>query len=302
MAIIVDIEKGKRVAAKLCHSFLTVGIHGRKDMPEDVRPRNVAIGSLEHLLFMTLTVSIDYQRDAPSLWESSRRTYNDPETRYLFNPRALYEAPFHKIIGDLQRCGLSRKPKKDAEIWRTIGVSFYKKWNGSPVLFLEHSKWDAEIILERLESDRHPYGNRRVIDFPYLRGPKIGPLWLRMLRDNVGLKKLEKLEKVPIAVDVHIARATLATGVVKGQFKGDLKEVFNYIREAWFNSVEGLEVKARSMIALDIDEPLWHLSKYGCTMRNRINGGCPSFDSCAANEFCVKGKIKIEGNFAEIDT
>jgi len=43
---------------------------------------------------------------------------------------------------------------------------------------------------------------------------------LRMLRDNVGIKKLKNLDKVPIPVGIQVARATLAIGVVRGKFNG----------------------------------------------------------------------------------
>jgi hypothetical protein len=126
MSIIIDSERGKKVAELLYTSFSATGIHGRTDMPEDIMPNGIARGSLEHIFFITLTVSIDYQRDATSLWASSRKTFEDPETRYLFNPKLLNETPFDKIIKDMQKYELSKKPKKDAYIWRTVGITFYK--------------------------------------------------------------------------------------------------------------------------------------------------------------------------------
>jgi len=91
-------------------------------------------------------------------------------------------------------------------------------------------------------------------------------------------------------VDRHIARAILTTGVVRGQFRGRLDELFEYIRKAWFGSVKGLKVKNRPMITLDVDEPLWHLSKYGCSNRDKTSGHCPLFNKCEAKDFCIKGK------------
>ena len=60
-------------------------------MPEDISPKGVHKGSLEHLLFITLTTSIDYQRDADKLWENARKTYEDQETLYLFSPKRLIQ-------------------------------------------------------------------------------------------------------------------------------------------------------------------------------------------------------------------
>jgi hypothetical protein len=302
MSIVIDNERGKKVAELLYNSFTTKGIHGRTDMPEDITPNSVIRGSLDHIFFITLTVSIDYQRDAPSLWESSRKTFDDPETRYLFDPKLLYDTPFRKIGEDMQKYKLSKKPQKDANIWRTVGVTFYKKWSGDPRNFLQDCNWNSPLILRRLRDDKHIYRGRQVSDYPYLRGPKIGPLWLRMLRDNVGITQLENLENVPIPVDIHIARATLATGIVRGQFRGRLDEVFEFIRKAWFESVKGLGIKNREMMALDVDEPLWHLSKYGCTNRDKTTGYCSLFNRCEVREFCIKWKVKIENSVVELET
>jgi hypothetical protein len=288
----IDSERGKKVA----ELFYTCGIYGRKDMPEDPLPEGVKEGSVEHLLFITLTVVIDYQRNADQLWESARKTFQDPETRYLFDPKMICETPFNKIVEDMQKYKLSKKPQKDANIWKTLGTTFYKKWGGNPLNFIKDCEWDAEKILKRLH-DKNEKSN-----YPYLSGPKIGPLWLRMLRDNARIDQLINLEKIPIPVDIHVARATLATGVVRGRFKGRLKEVSEYIRKAWFESVKGLRVKNREMIALDMDKPLWLLSKNGCTRRDKTTGDCSFYNYCVVKEYCVKGVIKIEQNEVEVDT
>jgi hypothetical protein len=302
MTIVKDTDRGKKVAELLYNAFSTTGIHGRTEMPEDLVPRGIERGSLDHLLFLTLTVAIDYQRDAVDLWLSSRKTFEDTATRYLYNPKPLHETSPGKIIEDMQKHGLSKKPRKDAHIWRTIGVTFYKKWNSNPQEFLEHCDWSSMTILDNLENDTHLYNKRPMPDYPYLRGPKIGPLWLRMLRDNAGIEQLKNLDKVPIPVDIHVARATLTTGVIRGNTKGRLHDLFEDIRTVWAESVKGLNAKDRPMIALDMDEPLWHLSKHGCTYRDKEPGVCPVSGQCEARDLCVKGKIAIEKSFLDLDT
>ncbi len=56
------------------------------------------------------------------------------------------------------------------------------------------------------------------------------------------------------------------------------------------------------MIALDVDESLWHLSKYGCAKRDTETGICPKINTCEAKEFCIKGGIKINANGITLDT
>ncbi|MDO9130778.1 MAG: hypothetical protein Q7U34_13035 [Anaerolineales bacterium] len=302
MALYSDIERGKKVADILYRCFATTGIHGQTEMPEDIAPKGVIQGSLEHILFIALSVSIDYQRNADVLWASSRQTYGDPETRYLFNPQLLHEKPFSMIVRDMQKYKLSKKPQQDPNTWHMVGVSFHKKWQGDPRNFLASCNWDAPLILARLKVDSHLRNGKRAPDFPFLRGDKIGPLWLRMLRDNAGLIQIRNLNKVPIPVDIHVARATLASGVVRGQYKGRLDSLFEIIRQAWFESVEGLTVDDQQMIALDVDEPLWHLSRYGCTHRDKLTGNCPVYDHCEVKEFCIKGKVAIQNTLVELGT
>jgi hypothetical protein len=300
----VHVERGRNAAHILYDAVSTTGIFGHREMPEDLLPGGICRGSLEHLVFITLTVALDYQRDADDLWSSSRNTFEDPRTRYLYDPASLHAAGFSQIAGDMQRYGLSKKPTQDARIWRTVGVSFYKKWKGDPRGFLADCGWDAPTVLERLRTETHPQGKRVVHDYPFLRGAKIGPLWLRMLRDNVGIGDLKGLDQVPIPVDIHVARATLCLGVVRGRFSGQLVDLFEDIRSGWFKSTNGLSAKNRPMIALDVDEPLWHLSKNGCTQRQRdeATGVCPVQERCETRNLCVGGVVRISKNMVEVDT
>lgn len=122
----MTLKEGK--SGKLLHSaFETTGVHGMMDMAKDEMPDGLVKGSLGHILLLTLSASIDYQRDANSLWQSSMRTYEDPETRYLLNPRLLQKTSPGKIAEDMLKYKLAKKPRKDPIIWRTVGVTFCKK-------------------------------------------------------------------------------------------------------------------------------------------------------------------------------
>jgi hypothetical protein len=156
----LHIERGPEVACRLFSAFQTSGIHGLKEMPEDMLPAGVAESSLEHLLFITLTVSIDYQRDSVALWEKARAAFENPQTRYLFDPHSAHETSCEKFKQDMMETGLSQKHEKDCLIWRTISDSFLKKWQGDPRNFLADCNWDAVEILSRLRSDTHTDNNK----------------------------------------------------------------------------------------------------------------------------------------------
>ena len=299
-----DLTRARTLATKLSSSFSVTGegILGNTQMPEDLLPAGVSQGSLEHLLFVTLTVTIDYMRDADELWRMARETYADPDTRYLFDPAAIHEAGLSQVTRDMEVAGLSRKPKRDPHYWHTVAVTFLKKWDGDPRNFLADCEHDAPTVLRRLCSDRHLMRGRDVPDYPYLRGPKISSLWIRMLRDNIGIT-LAKLEEVPIPVDVHVLRATLCTGVLRGTYTGSVNAVFEEVRKIWQEAAKGIELLdgSREMIALDVDEPLWHLSRSGCTTRGSGGlGPCPS--DCPARPGCVSGTIAIRGTLCEVNT
>ena len=69
----INLEAARNVAVILYGKFNSdEGIFGHNVMPEDLLPKwgsslsssNIARGSYEHLMFITLVVSIDYQRNA----------------------------------------------------------------------------------------------------------------------------------------------------------------------------------------------------------------------------------------------
>lgn len=298
----MDTRKGQIIASILYEGFRTTGIHGMRDMPEDEPPAGVLQGSLDHIMFLALTVAIDYQRDAHALWDSARSTWEDPETRYLFDPAAVSEAPVEMVMQAMKKHRLSKKHTNDATIWQTVAGSFAKKWNGDSRNFLADCGWDAPTVLQRLKKDLHRSDTGSGKDFPFLGGNKIGPLWLRMLRDNAGVTTLKNLNLVPIPVDVHIARASICLGIVKGTYSGKMEPVFQEIHTAWAESVKNLEVEGRPMIALDVDEPLWHLSKFGCTSRNPSTGVCPSKEACIVAEYCIAGEVRVLRNSVVMGT
>ena len=68
MSLTIDAQRARRVGEKLYHAFRTTGVLGEVSMPEHILAPGMERGSREHLHFMTLTVAIDYMRDADALW------------------------------------------------------------------------------------------------------------------------------------------------------------------------------------------------------------------------------------------
>jgi hypothetical protein len=163
----IDIPRARLLADRLFKAFSPggPGIFGRSTMPEDEPPLGVELGSLEHVLFITLTVSIDYQRDAHELWAASRAAYANP-----------------------------------------------------------------------------------------------------------------------------------------GRYEGSVAEAFELVRAAWRDGTKGLKVGPRPMMALDVDESLWHLSKFGCSAGRDKEGSCSMKRACPAANECVMGLVEVGGTKIRIGT
>lgn len=298
--LFINPEKSKHVAVILFEKFNSdEGIFGHNVMPEDLRPKlgsnlsasNVERGSYENLMFITLVVSIDYQRNANQLWEAGRRTFEDERTRWLFYPNEVVKKS-SMIVEAMKVHRLSKKPKKDAKIWFDVSKSLFEVYDSNPESLIRECNNDALIIFYK------KFDLRFKKLFPYLSGDKIFPLWIRMLHDNIGID-LQNLDKIPIPVDVHIARATFTTGCLTGKYKGTISHVKDKIDEAWKKTLEFVQ-HPKLTYRLKLDEPLWHLSKYGCTYRTR--NFCPKRRACPVNQFCANGLVNVSATEVEINT
>ena len=294
----INPEAGKEIALTLFRKFnSTEGIFGHHTMPEDLLPRwgsdltasGIKRGSYEQLMFVTMVVSIDYQRNADQLWAAGRKTFEDEATRWLFYPDKIQP---ENAKASLQKYKLSKKPKKDARIWLTVSSSFRELYDSNPLNLLSECNYDA-LKIYRKKLDR-----TFKQAFPYFSGDKIYPLWIRMLNDNVGIS-LRNIDQIPIPVDIHTARATFATGCLMGQYRGNISAVAPKIDESW-KAAMALINDNQLKYRLQLDEPLWHLSRYGCT--NRKGNACFMKARCPVGQLCTQGIVNVSAKEVEINT
>lgn len=282
MTLVVDAQRALIAGSRLFEAFEGggPGIFGTKEMPENLLPRNVEQGSEEHLRFITFTVSIDYMRDAADLWRASREAFENQATTFLFDPEAIQAMETEELQGWLTRLSISRKHDPDATTWQTVGTVLTLHYGGTVRGLIENCNSSAPELLTSIR--RAPTRIR------FLSGPKIGPLWCRMLRDNCGVA-LENMEQLPIPVDVHIARATLAIGAVQCDAPVSEAHLFQEIRAVWAKACDGT-----IYYPLQFDRALWQQSRLGCT--NRSEDACPKMDECLVGDMCVKGRIAFGQN------
>lgn len=301
-SIKINPERGKEVALTLFRKFNSEeGIFGYHAMPEkailphrssDLTASAVEPSSYDQLMFVTLLVSINYQRDADRLWAAGRETFEDDKTRWLFYPKELVQKPDNDVKKSLQIHRLSKKPQKDAIIWSKVSKSFFEQYDSNPLNLVAECDNDAVKIYRKKDDLKFKK------NFPYFSGNKIFPLWIRMLHDDLRIS-LENIDQIPIPVDVHIARATFATGCLTGEYQGNISAVSLKIDESW-KATMALINESELKYRLQLDEPLWHLSKYGCKFRK--DSHCIMKARCPVSQSCIDGLVKVSAKQVEIKT
>jgi hypothetical protein len=125
--------------------------------------------------------------------------------------------------------------------------------------------------------------------FPQLSGPKIGPMWVRMLAFPGGTP-LTGIEVIPVAVDTHVQRVTEMLGLVPPL---ELDQVHRkQVQQAWFSAVKSAggfgAPAAVDGTAAGLDPALWVLGKVGCSRCERQRRKVPIGSIC---DLCVLGRV-----------
>ena len=104
---------------------------------------------------------------------------------------------------------------------------------------MESGVGDAVELLKDLgrhESQRRPR-------YPLLRGPKIGPMWLRIMV-NPGGADIRRVNKNPVAIDVQVRCAIENLGVTDTRDLG-LDEAKPVIEDTWQIALRAARIEAR---------------------------------------------------------
>lgn len=289
-----DIVRAREVAEILTKAFTGSGIFGMTGTLLERPPEEAALLP-EGLVFITLTLALDSHRDSKSLWESARLAYRDERTRYLFSPEALSETDPDQIAMDMNNAGLTGK-KKDPEIWRRTGISLYRRWGGDPRNFLAMHNGDAMEIMSRMRE----HMGQRSPDLPPF-GERTGLLWLKMLQETGGVQ-MKNLDKIPLLVDTHIIRATIASGLIYGLYSGEVHPISRKVQQIWSEVAGDTTGTTGTIIPSDLYEPLYTLSKIGCIRKDGKSGKCPCLDDCPINSYCVDGIFSVGSDGILMDT
>ena len=180
-------------------------------------------------LFLTFIAAMDRARDATKLWNAGMRLYEDhPES---FDPRHVAGLEVGQLGSVLKAARVSRKHGQDSNAWHRIARNLSSGRDSPVTRVIDAGVGDAGELLRDLKSCDDG-GRAR---FPLLRGPKIGPMWIRMMA-NPGRARIDRIEIIPVAVDVQVRRATEHLGVTATRGL-PLRQAKPVIQQTWRDAV-----------------------------------------------------------------
>lgn len=196
----------------------------------------------ENYIYFTLPVCINFQRNSPAMWAAALKTYQDPDTNYLFFPEKLANTEIDKIRRDLLKHKLALQPNKHTEIWTTISNSLHKHFKDDPREILILGNYDVTKILKILQ-DSHTHL------FPYLRGSKLSNYWLYILSKFTDAK-FKNMHKISIIPDTHVIKCTTHLGFVPEN--ASIQEIVGFWEEL---------LKDKEISPVDMHPVLWNWSR-----------------------------------------
>ena len=246
-------------------------------MPEVECAQKVqAFGTSERSLrlFLTFVSAMDRARDATRLWRARVRLFKlHPE---VFEPDQVSSMSADTLTSLLSESGVSQRHGPDAEAWHRIACSL-ASGSGSVRQVVDSGNGDARELLKELRGHNNAGHSR----FPMLRGPKIGPMWVRIMA-NPGGAKIAHIDAIPVAVDMRVRRPTENLGVTD-TLGLQTKEAKQRIQSAWRSAVQCARIGGPQGIAdtcAALDPALWFFGKHGCSHCERIGQRAPISHVC----------------------
>ncbi len=218
---------------------------GQTIMPEDSNP-GFTDNELK-IAYFTLPMALNYQRDSYKLWEAALKTYNDKETKFVFDVQKATEASEDEVRKALMKYKVALQPNKHVHTWRVIAKTIYENW-GSCTKFFEANNNDFLQIKQTIKIDYKK-------GFPYLSGPKIFNYW-SFIMSTYGGVKLTNREYIEIAPDTHITQCSVKLGVLTSEEALVMSK--DAVSERWRELLQGSGIDP-----IDMHSPLWFWSRNG---------------------------------------
>ncbi len=220
---------------------------GQTRMPEDSNPGFKENEQEFRLAYFTLPMALNYQRDSYKLWEAALETFNDSETRFVFDVAKVASRTEDDLRVALMKYRLALQPNKHIQTWKTISQTIHSNW-GSVKSFIDSAAGDF-LKLRQIVTQDFKKG------FPYLSGPKISNYWSFILSTYGGIK-LTTRDAIEIAPDTHITQCSVKLGIINQVESERLSK--EEISMRWRELLRGSDIDP-----IDMHPPLWFWSRNG---------------------------------------
>jgi len=245
------------------------------------RMRDRGASEPEVRLYLTFTAAMDRAREADRLWRAGERLFYDHP--WTFDPNEVVRRSLVELSDLLRSYGVSQRHSIDVAAWRMIAETLSEPEKAPLVRdAIVRGKGDVHRLLDALQ-ERTTEGTPL---FPMLRGPKVGPMLVRMLVYPGGAD-ITSLDRLPVAVDVQVRKVTEYLGA-SDTYGMELEKVRRPIQRIWAVDVE--ESGAEGPPSLEgtpaaLDPALWFFGKWGCTYCERTGRKMPIAEVCDACRF-----------------
>src|SRR3989344_2140623 len=91
---------------------------GQTKMPEDSNPGFSEQEKELRLAYFTLPMALNYQRNSYKLWEATLKTYNDEQTKVVFNTSKVVNLDDNTLREYLTRYKVALQPNKQTNTWK----------------------------------------------------------------------------------------------------------------------------------------------------------------------------------------
>ena len=232
---------------KLIHMYQK-GELGGEVMPEDENPK-LQKSSKENYLYFTLPMALNYQRNSYTLWESANKTYQDEETKFIFNPKECLNHDFEEVQKALTKYKVALQKQKQTEIWLSLCTTFVELFDGDIRSLFDLLDNDVDKIRDFIQKE-----NKK--KFPYLSGTKICNYWLYVIYQYTD-RLYKNIEKLTVAPDTHVVKGTHRLGLITEE-ELNRSDVQMVVINRWNELLKGTKYKP-----IDIHTPLWLWSRNG---------------------------------------
>ncbi len=240
----------QKIIIKVCNNLLAAyksGKLGQTIMPEDSNPGFSHKEKEWRLAYFTLPMALNYQRDSYTLWKSALKTFQDPETKFVFDVAEVTKRSEENVRKALMKYKLALQPNKHINTWRTIAKTIKENW-GTIENFIASTNEDFLILKKLIQVDFKK-------GFPYLSGPKIFNYWSFII-STYGEVNLKNRDMIDIAPDTHITQCSIKLAVITQEESEKFSK--EQISERWREILKGSGINP-----IDMHPPLWFWSRNG---------------------------------------